>query len=471
MKKRITFFCKKVHTDHGEIRPAVVHCIPEEPLEIQWNENSQNAIRLGDSVHIALGRADPHVHFRESILPTKLEYEMDMGSLVGYFGCLEAVKKANATYSIETGVRSALKGGVVAVGAMGNVPWAPTNLNRWKQMQNAYQKKSLIPIVVWPRMEPNQKKIGGQEGKDFGSTFGGRGITLQQRQNMYIEWKGEAVSFHNDQSRPDQDFRSFCQNSTEPDFLNHHHYYDENTVLACQKETIRIAKLAGIKSLLARHIPTGSGLQMMADAHTKSFKTPLEVGLDYMYWSRERLKKQPIHTARINFRRPAFPKKEEQNSLIALTKDLVRQGRKIFFGSDHAPHSVKAKSFQNGIPGAPGTRNLEHSLQYLMELKNSWDYNYRDLDLLSAINPIRHLAQYHAFPNTVGTLSDGAMANLCIFDPEASYSVDVPLLKYQLNDPEYHSAFEGETLQGKVLFTVVNGRVFDVREEIKLLNR
>ena len=470
MKKRITFFCKKVHTDHGEIRPALVHCTPEEPLEIRWNEDCKDAIRLEDSVHIVLGKADPHVHFRESVLPTKEEYENDKGSLDGYLDCINAIKKANATYSIDAGVRSALKGGVVAVGAMGNVPWSPVNDQRWNQMRKMYQNKSLIPIVVWPRMEPNQKKISGQEGKDFGSTFGGMGITLQQRKDMYTQWKGEAVSFHNDQARTDQDFQNFCRKSIEPDFLNHHLYYDENTVLACQKETLKIAKQTGVKSLLARHIPTGSGLQMMADAQTERLKTPLEVGLDYMYWSVERLKKQSSRIACINYRRPAFPKYEEQHSLIALTRDLVRKGRKIFFGSDHAPHPRIKKSFQNGFPGAPGTRNLEHTLQYLIELKSSWDYQFRDLDLLSAINPIKHLAQYHDFPYPVGTLSDGAMANLCIFDPEVSYSVNELLLKSQLNDPEYHSAFVGENLQGKVLFTVVNGRVFDVRKEIKLLN-
>ena len=471
MKKRITFFCKKVHTDQGEIRPAVVHCISGEPLEVGWNEDCQDAIRLGDSVHIALGKADPHVHFRESILPSESEYESDKGSLQGYVDCVDAVKKANASYSVQAGVRSALKGGVVVVGAMGNVPWSPMNRQRWNQMRKMYQRKSLIPIVVWPRMEPNQKKISGQEGKDFGSTFGGNGITTQQRYDMYDEWKGEAVSFHNDQARKDQDFQNFCQKSFESDFLKHHFYYDENTVLACQKETLKIAELTGVKSLLARHIPTGSGLQMMADAQTSQLKTPLEVGLDYMYWSLERLKKQPLEIARINYRRPAFPKKEEQYSLITLTRDLVRQGRQIFFGSDHAPHSIRAKSFQKGMSGAPGTRNLEHTLQYLMELKNSWDYQFRDLDLLSAINPIKHLAQYHDFPYPVGTLSEGAMANLCIFDPEVSYCVDESFLKIQLDDPHYHTALKGETLQGQVLFTVVNGRVFDVRKEIKLLNR
>jgi len=224
--------------------------------------------------------------------------------------------------------------------------------------------------------------------------------------------------------------------------------------------------------LLARHIPTGPALQQILDrAQNASYALPAEIGLDYIYWCRERLLEQKPETALINYRRPAHPSREDQQSLIQLTRDTVREGRSIFFGSDHAPHARAAKRFKDGLPGSPGTRNIEHSLQFYHELLNRYAFSWHDIDRLASINPAQHVSQFFDFPLEIGTMTSGAMANLAIFDSEASYAVDESTLAIELEDPEYHSALTGEAnLRGKSLFTVVNGRVYDVKSCIKALN-
>ena len=63
------------------------------------------------------------------------------------------------------------------------------------------------------------------------------------------------------------------------------------------------------------------------------------------------------------------------------------------------------------------------------------------------------------------------MANLAIFDEAAGYRVNEAKLKRELEDPEYHSALKGEAgLRGQSLFTVVNGKVYDVKSKITALN-
>ena len=131
-------------------------------------------------------------------------------------------------------------------------------------------------------------------------------------------------------------------------------------------------------------------------------------------------------------------------ALIELTLETVRDGYAIFFGSDHAPHSREAKEFHNGLPGSPGTRNIEHSLQFYCELVNHYGYRWADIDRLAAINPAKHVAQFYEFPYEIGALKTGAMANLAIFDPEVPYQVDEAALASELEDPEYHSAMTGE---------------------------
>lgn len=441
-------------------------------MEIFLGEQTSDSIKLSDTVHVALGRVDPHAHFRESATPTQEEHAEHGPDAIDYASLIANIRQANSSYSIRSGCLSALKGGVSVVGAMGNTPWGPVGPYRHQRTQEHYDTQSLIPIIVWPRMEPGAAPIAGHEGKDFGSTFGGSGLTGQVREDMYTLWKGEAVSYHNDQARTDESVEAFSDRVHPDQRLLHHQYFDGSTVLACQKETMDIANSVGLSSLLARHIPTGPALQQILDrAKSATYKLPAEIGLDYMYWNQDRLLEQKEEVALINYRRPAHPTREDQLALIALTLESVRDGYAIFFGSDHAPHSREAKKFHNGLPGSPGTRNIEHSLQFYCELVNHHGYSWHDIDLLASINSAKHVAQFYDFPLEIGAMKTGAMANLAIFDPEAEYQVDEIALASELEDPEYHSALTGEAgLRGRSLFTVANGRVFQVSEGVKPLN-
>ncbi len=468
----IRFHCQNIHLDSGEIAAGEVSCTKGEPLELTLGTKSGESIKLPDTAHIALGRVDPHVHFRECAEPTPEEVEAYGPDGIDYDQLIQSIRSTNAQYSIRSGCLAALKGGVCIVGAMGNTPWGPVGPYRHQRSQDYYTEASLLPIILWPRMEPGGPPIPGHEGKDFGSTFGGSGLTGQTRRDMYTLWEGEAVSYHNDQPRTYETITEF-KNRTHPDpRLLHHEYFDGSTVLACQKETMDLAESVGVSSLLARHIPTGPSLQQILDrARDASFKLPAEIGLDYIYWCRERLLEQTSEIALINYRRPAHPSLEDQQSLILLTQETVRAGYSIFFGSDHAPHARAAKEFKNGLPGSPGTRNIEHSLQYYFELTSTYGYTWHDIDRLASINPAKHVSQFFPFPLEIGTLQSGAMANLAIFDEAAGYRVNEAKLNRELEDPEYHSALKGEAgLRGQSLFTVVNGKVYDVKSKITALN-
>ncbi|MBC2604557.1 hypothetical protein [Pelagicoccus albus] len=472
-KKTIRISSSNIHLDDRTLASGVLTCTPGEPLSIDLRGSMTADIELPDSAHVALGRFDPHVHFRETAIPTREEVEEHGPEGVDYDELVANIEKANSLYSVRSGCLSALKGGVSVVGAMGNTPWGPVGAYRHERIQDHYTQGAPIPIVMWPRMEPGAAAIAGHEGKDFGSTFGGSGLTGQTRRDMFELWRGQAVSYHNDQARSDETIAQFKDRVQPDDILLHHEYFNGDTVLACQKETMELAKEAGLSSLLARHIPTGPALQQILDARDEMpYALPAEVGLDYVYWCRERLLTQKRETALLNYRRPAHPSRADQLSLIEITRDTVRSGdQSIFFGTDHAPHPLASKSFKNGFPGAPGTRNIEHSLQFYGELLQHYGYTHHDIDLLASINPAKHMAKFYQFPFPVGTMTEGAMANLAIFDPKASYTVDESALTSQLEDPHYFSALKGEEgLLGKSLFTVANGRVWDVSGKPSPLN-
>ena len=357
-KKTVRIRTKQLHVDTGEIIPAVVGCCPQQPLEILPFESEADTV-LADNIHVALARCDPHVHARESVVPSRDEFERYRLREASFEQTLAAVHRANAGYNVYRASLAALKGGVGLIGCMGNTPWAPVGLKRWEQTCQLYWHNSLVYTHVWPRMEPGTVPINHQQAKDFGSTFGGSGLSPAERDEMYQEYAGCDVSYHNDQARPDQTLAEFFSHNNGPPEVRFHWYFNEETVLASQRETIALARAHGLRSLLTRHVPTGSAFRMLiAEREQGGLLLPIEVGLDYLYWNRDMVIGHP--TGMINYRRPALPSPEEQDGLI---EELRRHSDdpSVYIASDHAPHRPEDKAFRNAKPGSPGTRLLELS--------------------------------------------------------------------------------------------------------------
>lgn len=473
MKTSILFQTTHLHLDSGECVPAQVRCTPGEPLEIAFGFHASADIVLPERVHIALARADPHVHFRESYRPTEDEYHSDPYKPAGrsYRELIESIENANRYYTAFQGSLAALKGGIWLVGAMGNTPWPPVGEQRWKKTCFHYQRQSWVFTHVWPRMEPGAPMIAEQEEKDFGSTFGGSKIQGNQRREMYLARRGGMISYHNDKERTDETLLEFKQRVNPPSYLLQPLYYDGDSVLAAQRETIALAKEAELRRLLTRHIPTGPALDMiLRERSSTRTELPAEVGLDYLYFNRDMLKDRA--TRLINYRRPALPSETDQRMLIELTREqAAKRDPLTFIGSDHAPHPKHAKAFsEDGLPGSPGTRVIEHSLQIHTHLIEHHGFTHQDIDWLAAAAPARYIAQYRSFPYPVGSMKQGSMANLVIFDPDLPYKIDETEAGEMLRDPEYHTAYRDETLRGTVFYTVVNGVVFDVQSEIHPIN-
>ena len=211
----VRFRTKQLHLDTGEIVPAVVACCPRQPLEILPAESPADIV-LPENVHVALARCDPHVHARESVVPTRDEFERYRLHEASFEQTVAKAHWANMGYNVYLASLAALKGGVWLIGCMGNTPWPPVNRVRWEQTCQTYWHHALVYTHVWPRMEPGVKPIRGQAAKDFGSTFGGLGLSPAERDEMYQSYAGCDVSYHNDQARPDQTLEDFYSHANGP---------------------------------------------------------------------------------------------------------------------------------------------------------------------------------------------------------------------------------------------------------------
>lgn len=132
----------------------------------------------------------------------------------------------------------------------------------------------------------------------------------------------------------------------------------------------------------------------------------------------------------------------------------VADGTIDVIATDHAPHAVEEKEAEFDR-SPPGTIGLETALAaVLTHLVAPGTVTLpRAIEALSCA-PARILgATGHG-----GSIEPGHPANLVVFDPVASWTVQAPFASRARN-----SAFLGETLQGRVRYTMLRG-VFTVAE-------
>lgn len=123
--------------------------------------------------------------------------------------------------------------------------------------------------------------------------------------------------------------------------------------------------------------------------------------------------------------------------------------------SDHTPVDEDAKNlpFAEAEPGATG-------LELLLSLALKWGQEER-LDLARTLatvtsEPVRVLGDaLGSLASSAGRLVEGGMADVCVFDPTAHWTVRPQVLKSQGK----HSPFAGYELPGCVKYTLVAGNV------------
>ena len=143
---------------------------------------------------------------------------------------------------------------------------------------------------------------------------------------------------------------------------------------------------------------------------------------------------------------PPFRSAEDREALRAGLAD----GTIDAIGTDHAPHAVEEKDAE--FDRAPhGTIGLETALAVVLtELVAPGIVPLaRALDALS-VTPARILgANEHG-----GPIEPGRPANLVVFDPKETWTVEAPFASKSRN-----SAFLGRELTGRVRHTVLNGEL------------
>jgi dihydroorotase len=188
------------------------------------------------------------------------------------------------------------------------------------------------------------------------------------------------------------------------------------------------------------HVSTKGSLALIGQAKARGIPVTCDVTPHNFLLTEERLKTYDTNAK-------MFPPLREESDRQALIEGL-RAGVIDSIASDHAPHAFDEKDLDFDL--APfGTIGLQTLLPALLKLH----YEY-DLDLLKLIacvttNPARILGI------DGGSLASGSRADIVIVDPTTTWT----LTEDMIVSKSKNSAFLGENFTGKVVYTIVEGRI------------
>lgn len=123
--------------------------------------------------------------------------------------------------------------------------------------------------------------------------------------------------------------------------------------------------------------------------------------------------------------------------------------------TDHAPHTAEEKA--DFLKAPNGVVGLETSLAAtLTQLYHGGKCSIMDIARFMSQNPRKVLG----LPEV--SITEGAAAELCIFDPEEEWTVDPE----KLHSKSKNTVFNGERFRGRVKYTICNGKIVYTDESI-----
>ena len=133
---------------------------------------------------------------------------------------------------------------------------------------------------------------------------------------------------------------------------------------------------------------------------------------------------------------------------VEAIKEGLRNGTIDIIATDHAPHDLSSKDVEYNL-AASGISGLETAFSLCLTLVHDGVLSMTELLRKLTVNPAKLLGLPY------GELTPGKPADLMLFDPDASWTVDPgTFVSKGRNTP-----FAGMTLRGKNLLTIVGGRI------------
>ena len=369
-----------------------------------------------DSLYLLPGLADVHVHFREPGFSYK--------------------------ETIATGSRAAARGGYTAVCTMPNLKPAPDCMANLKPQLDAIAKDAVIGVLPYGTITVEQKgeMLADMEAMApyvIGFSDDGRGVQdreLMKAAMLKAKSLGKMIVAH-------------CEDNS---LLRGGYIHDGEYAKAhghkgiCSESEwgpiardLELVRETGCAYHVC-HISTKESVEIIRRAKREGLDVTCETGPHYL------LKNDSMLQEHGRFKmNPPIRGKEDQEALI----EGIIDGTIDMIATDHAPHSAEEK--EKGLAG---------SLMGVVGIETAFATMYKGLVLPGVITLEKLVGIMHTAPcRRFGIKPEG----FTLFDLNAEYRVDpsefVSMGKY--------TPFEGETVQGRCVLTVCNGRAAWIDEK------
>ena len=208
----------------------------------------------------------------------------------------------------------------------------------------------------------------------------------------------------------------------------------------CIARDLLLAELTGGR-LHIQHVTTSGGVEMIRAAKARGIPVTAEATPHHFTLTDDAV--EPYRTnAKVN---PPLRTAADRQAVI----DGVRDGTLDVIATDHAPHHYDEK--EQAFEDAPfGLIGLETALGLaLTELVERDIIDLTTLIMRMSTQPAR------AFNLPGGALERGTVADVTVFDPAWSWTVEPKLLRSKSRN----TPFAGRQLRGRAVYTIVDGRI------------
>ncbi len=348
--------------------------------------------------------------------------------------------------TIETGSRSAVKGGFTSICPMPNTKPTPDSAIVLKQILDRAKEVNLCNIYPFSSVTVGEK---GEELVDFKSQLEAGAIAFSD-DGMPVE---NAAMIR----------KAMIETNKLGSFVSEH--CEEKSVSKGAINAGPVAEKLGVEGVLPEaeeimaardvtiaetnnlhthicHISTKTSVDMIRSAKQRGVKVTCETCPHYFSFTVDEVLTSGVN-AKMN---PPLREEKDRKAIIEGLKD----GTIDCLITDHAPHAKEEKA--KGLATAPnGIIGFETALAAVItNLVKPGYVDYMDMVRFMSYRPAELLGL-----KTRGEISTGKIADLTIFDPNETYTyTEDMIVSKSKNTP-----WIGKELTGKVKYTVVGGRV------------
>lgn len=348
--------------------------------------------------------------------------------------------------TIETGSKSAVAGGFTTICPMPNTKPVPDNVETLKMIIDKAKEVNLcnvLPFSSITKGEIGEELVDFKAMKEAGAiAFSDDGIPVVNSKVMRegMIKANEVGSFTSAHCEEKSVAKGAINAGPIAEKLGVEGVLPEAEEIMAARDIV-LAETNNIHAHIC-HISTKTSKNMIRDAKKRGVNVTCETCPHYFSLTVEKVLEKGVN-AKMN------PPLREEKDRLAIIEGL-KEGTIDSIITDHAPHAEEEKA--KGLATAPnGIIGFETALSCeIMNLIDTGALTYDDLVRVTSYNPAKLLGL-----NKKGAVEEGFDADLTIFDPskEYIYTKDMVVSKSK------NSPFIDEKLKGKVMYTIVGGRI------------